>query len=508
MTDGLALLGEHIRSNVLDLQLDAVIKIRKLTDGSQVEHVLALNVMDRFVDFLASESVQLQFETAWVLTNIACGSSAETRAVVDAGAVPRLVALMRSPHKNVREQAIWALGNIAGDCLTLRDYVLTHDAMPLLLDCFSDMSQVSLVRVATQSLSNFCRGKPQPSSDVVQPALGVLCSLIRGDDAEVLSDACCALSHLLDGPACYFQALDAGVLPRLVQLLEHETPNVVTSALRCVGNITAVNSRQAQQVLDLNVLALLKKLLDSPNQRIREVTCWMISTITAGSVWQIKMVVDSGVVSTLVSMLGSAPLGVKEAICWVLKNAVTGGSMTLVKKAVQSNVLRALADVQDEMGADALASGVANMAHAVHDAILRRLDDLLIYEGNIGIETAAYISERCASGDVRFVLESPLLAKLASLPHADLTREAKQSIARTAFICYNGATSAQLDDLADTGIFSQLYVIRDRAATICIAMQELALPALLTLELLDAAFPNDIPMHKKWQLVTAVKHFK
>ncbi len=39
------------------------------------------------------------------------------------------------------------------------------------------------------------------------------------------------------------------------------------------------------------------------------------------------------------------------------------------------------------------------------------------------------------------------------------------------------------------------------------AMQDLELPALITLELLDAAFPNDIPMHKKWQLVTAIKHF-
>jgi hypothetical protein len=52
-----------------------------------------------------------------------------------------------------------------------------------------------------------------------------------------------------------------------------------------------------------------------------------------------------------------------------------------------------------------------------------------------------------------------------------------------------------------------MYVIRDRAATICIAMQDLELPALIALELLDAAFPNDIPMHKKWQLVTAAKHF-
>jgi hypothetical protein len=117
------------------------------------------------------------------------------------------------------------------------------------------------------------------------------------------------------------------------------------------------------------------------------------------------------------------------------------------------------------------------------------------------------IIELCATVDANSVLERGVMSKLASLPHADLTLETKQSIARTVLLCYSSATPAQLDDLADTGIFSQMYVIRDRAATICMAMQDLELPALITLEVLDAAFPNDIPMHKKWQLVTAAKHF-
>ncbi|MBT9557297.1 MAG: hypothetical protein IV100_14755 [Myxococcales bacterium] len=29
----------------------------------------------------------------------------------------------------------------------------------------------------------------------------------------------------------------------------------------------------------------------------------------------------------------------------------------------------------------------------------------------------------------------------------------------------------------------------------------------LLVEILDVAFPNSIPMHKKWDLVVAVKHF-
>ena len=52
-----------------------------------------------------------------------------------------------------------------------------------------------------------------------------------------------------------------------------------------------------------------------------------------------------------------------------------------------------------------------------------------------------------------------------------------------------------------------LAMIRDPAFVILTALQDLGLPALLLVDILDAAFPNSIPMHKKWDLVVAVKHF-
>ncbi len=52
-----------------------------------------------------------------------------------------------------------------------------------------------------------------------------------------------------------------------------------------------------------------------------------------------------------------------------------------------------------------------------------------------------------------------------------------------------------------------LVPIRDKAATIAIGLQDLDLPALVTLEIIDAAWENSIPMHKKWDLVVAVKHW-
>jgi surface antigen len=50
-------------------------------------------------------------------------------------------------------------------------------------------------------------------------------------------------------------------------------------------------------------------------------------------------------------------------------------------------------------------------------------------------------------------------------------------------------------------------MIRSRSTEVCNALQDLGLPALLTVGILDELFPNEIRMWAKWELVTAVKHF-
>jgi hypothetical protein len=56
---------------------------------------------------------------------------------------------------------------------------------------------------------------------------------------------------------------------------------------------------------------------------------------------------------------------------------------------------------------------------------------------------------------------------------------------------------------------THIGMIRERATEICVGLQSLELPAFVTLTIVDeAVHENSIRMWAKWELITAVKHFR
>ena len=69
-----------------------------------------------------------------ILSNITAGTAQHTKAVLDAGAVAPLVALLVSPDSNIVCQVIQTLSNVLFDEPKLRDYFIDEGVITTLLD--------------------------------------------------------------------------------------------------------------------------------------------------------------------------------------------------------------------------------------------------------------------------------------------------------------------------------------------------------------------------------------
>lgn len=294
-----------------------------------IDMLIHYGLLPYCVEFLKRHhNPKLQLEAAWTLTNVASGTSEQTMAVVNAGAVPHLVALLRSKSKDVVEQAIWALSNISGDGPECRDLVHCFNIIDYILPLLNVPDPITFGRNLTWLIAVLCRGPMEPPSfsQVARLLPHLVHQLNNTPDIQVLSNTVWAFTYMTDRN--YHQirvVLQSGAVPRIIGFLDHANIAVLMPALRCIANIITKSDELTDLMISLGVLPYLAKLLQHEKLVVIKLTSWIVSNMSYNQN-HIQAMLEAHVYTQLGKIMSQGDFRIQREVVWCITNTIASAT--------------------------------------------------------------------------------------------------------------------------------------------------------------------------------------
>lgn len=348
--EDLPMLMDGLLSENYDVELSSMREIRRIicTDKKNppIRECINFGAIPIFVRFLQQPCPKLQFEAAWVLTNIA--SSDYTKVVVDNNAIPHLVNLLLSNDPDLREQSAWCLGNIAGENSSYRNMIIDNGGVTKLIHCIRNFQSVTYLENCVWALSNICRGKPIVNIQKIYPALSLLAQIIlSGKYPAVSVDSIWALSYVSEGGNEHIDAvIKLGIIHQLIQILDYGSAQAIFPVLRVIGNISTGTEAHTDVLLDHDALRVLDKYITCKKASVRKEVCWILSNIAAGNPSQVqKLLSYQGLIPKILQQMSiSNEFEVRREARFIISNVILGKNVHYIRKLIQYGVIGMLID--------------------------------------------------------------------------------------------------------------------------------------------------------------------
>ena len=277
-----------------------------------IQQVIDLGLLPRLVDKL-KEGSRNRTNTMKIIANIvAKGTEGHRQSVIGVGAIPAIVAFLSSVTKRKLVMAATvSLGYMAYKSTTVRDHILEAGALSLLIKSSSRWCDQEFLGRNEDSVHELCGGFPFPSSlatdtnDCLEPLRK---HLFTSND-EVLSYTCEVLLSLskpyIEAGSFGNAIVEAGLFPRLFELIIHPNIEVQDPALSVVVNLTSRVKSCIQMVISNNSFPSLISCTLSPDEDVRTSAGKIIIHLLDGAKDQVQSFLDRGCVRALSCLLSS-----------------------------------------------------------------------------------------------------------------------------------------------------------------------------------------------------------
>uniref|UniRef100_A0A915CW45 Uncharacterized protein n=1 Tax=Ditylenchus dipsaci TaxID=166011 RepID=A0A915CW45_9BILA len=207
----------------------------------------------------------------------ACGSRQITHRIVQLGGITALKSLAEKSTGEIRDQAVWALGNLAADCQRCRQSVRQANVLPVLvylleLPAYQQYDGMNEILI----------------TDVVRLLHHLHKTILCFESDEIISDSVWSIAYLIDHATLEGERITAvfdepGLVRVLVSLLKSSCTRVLAGSLRAVGNIITGTDEQTTRMLDFDILPDLNVLMNSDLLQVSRECVWILSNIAAGT---------------------------------------------------------------------------------------------------------------------------------------------------------------------------------------------------------------------------------
>uniref|UniRef100_A0A914YEJ3 Uncharacterized protein n=1 Tax=Panagrolaimus superbus TaxID=310955 RepID=A0A914YEJ3_9BILA len=194
----------HLTSPILELQTACLHFFGNCVSGTDeiTQQIINCGVLKHLHKFLNHLNLNLQEETAWMLSNILAGTKDQITAVFAADLMPSIIGLTESDEISVTEKAVWAIANVPL-CGTLQHINLLLD-----LNIIPSLCKLLLL----------C-----PKKEIIQSVLEAINGIQR--------QSCDRREEIRQ------KMLAAGVIDHLRQLCNHESDAIESNAMQLLNDL-------------------------------------------------------------------------------------------------------------------------------------------------------------------------------------------------------------------------------------------------------------------------------